>query len=231
MTNLKVLPVKEFVDKDAKKSSIPSPLPKPPFLLVISAPVKSGKGVLINQFIFRDWGYRKYFKSNILYISPTITSDITGRFIMKDETITKITNHLEDIDLILESLIQVRKQDNNLEPMLLVLDDCLGIIKSVGHSYFSNLCSKYRHYNISMIVTTQNFRAIPVTCRYNMTACIIFKTNNKKELNKMDEELEGNFPDFAELYAEATDEKYNFLYLNLEQIEAYHNFEKLIYKK
>jgi hypothetical protein len=72
---------------------------------------------------------------------------------------------------------------------------------------------------------------MPVVCRYNASGYIIFKTHNKKEFVKLEEELEGNFPNFDELYKEATEEKYNFLFLDMEKIKAYKNFDTLLYEK
>lgn len=176
------------------------------------------------------FGYKKYF-DDVIYISPTIENDTTGNAIMKDKKIMKLTEGLEDVDLILESIVEVRKKQEKLTPTLIVLDDMLGLIKPQGSTYFSNLCSKYRHWKLSLIITTQNFRAIPVTCRYNATGYILFKTHNKKEYNKIEEELEGNFPDFNKIFSIATEEKYNFLFLDMEQIKAYKNFKQLLYEK
>lgn len=229
---LKVLSVKKDKKKSSKKlEAIPPPLLRPEFLLVIVGPVRSGKGnLLVNLLENTNFGYRQYFK-DIIYISPTIENDTTGRAVKADERIIKISDNLEDIDMILASLVELQHKKETLEPTLVVLDDMLGLIKSTGHSYFSNLCSKYRHYKLSLIVTTQSFRSLPVVCRYNATGYIIFKTHNKKEYTKLEEELEGNFPDFDDLYDEATAEKYNFLYLDMEKIRAYHNFDSLLYEK
>ena len=137
---------------------------------------------------------------------------------MEDDKIIKITEGLDQLDLILESIVEIQraKEKEDRGHTLLVLDDCLGLIKTIGNSYFASLCSRYRHYKLSIVVTTQNFRSVPVTCRYNATAYIIFKTNNRKELKKMEEELDGNFP-FLEVYSKATDARYDFLYLNQEK--------------
>ena len=125
----------------------------------------------------------------------------------------------------------MRKKQEKLEPMLIVIDDCLGLIKSVGHSYFSNLCSKYRHWKLSLIITSQNFRSVPITCRYNASGYVLFATKNQKEYTKIEEELSGNFPNFAEMFSTATDEKYSFLFLDMEKIKAYRKFEELLYEK
>jgi len=65
----------------------------------------------------------------------------------------------------------------------------------------------------------------------NSSQYILFRTNNKKELAKLEEEFSGNFPSFMELYNRGTQEKYSFLYLDNEKIEAHRNFTELLYKK
>ena len=243
-TNLTVLPVRKLPEPTGatkgkqKRRKLDPRLPGSmgdgkfkPFLLVISAPVRSGKTNLLMALLYQDTLLRDIF-DEIMYISPTIENDATGWPAMKDEEVVKITENLDQIDLILESIVEIQraKDDKERGHTLIVLDDCLGLIKTSGHSYFSTLCSKYRHWKISIIVTTQNFRAIPVTARYNASNYIIFKTNNRKELDKMEEELDGNFP-FLEVYDAATENRYNFLHLDMEEIKAYKNFDELVYEK
>lgn len=230
---LQVLPVKSAKNlaNSKKLLNIPPPLLRPEFLMVIVGPVRSGKGnLLVNILENKNFGYKQYF-DDIIYISPTIENDVTGRAIKADDSIMKITDNLDDIDLILSSIVELQQKKDTIEPTLVVLDDMLGLIKSTGHSYFSNLCSKYRHWKLSLIITTQSFRSIPVVCRYNATGYIIFKTHNKKEFTKLEEELEGNFPKFEELYDQATEKKYEFLFLDMEEIKAFKNFDTLIYEK
>ena len=238
--DLKVLPVKKLPEPNTlqKKRKLDPRLPGVdveggyrPALVLIQAPVRSGKTNLITSMLFQDNLMRGIF-DDILYISPTIENDETGWAVMKDDGIIKLTENLSEIDLILESIVEIQKTKpaGEREHQLIVLDDMLGLIKTQGQSYFASLCSKYRHWKITLWVSTQNFRSLPVTARYNASHYIIFKTNNRKELDKMEEELSGNFP-FLEVYAEATEQKYNFLYLDLQNIKAYKNFDELIYEK
>ena len=90
---------------------------------------------------------------------------------------------------------------------------------------------KYRHFRLSLIVTTQSFKHIPNVARYNATAYVIMETHNKKQFIAMEEELSGNFPNYAELYKEATRERYSFLYLDMEELRAYKRFEKLLWSR
>ena len=66
--------------------------------------------------------------------------------------------------------------------------------------------------------------------RNNLTGAMILKTQNMKELDKMEEEFSG-FPEFLDMYEYATREPYGFLYLNLEKDFAMKNFSEVLYKK
>lgn len=224
---LQILPVKTFENRSIK--SIPYPLQQPNFLMIIVGPCRSGKGVyLMNILLNKNLGYRDYF-DNIIYISPTLPSDKTGKILYKDDDITKITDNLEHLNDILRVIVEDQKESSE-ESLLVVIDDCLGMLGSNG-SYFSTLCSKYRHYNMSIIVTTQNFRSVPLICRSNASAYVLFKSHNKKEIEKLDDELGGMFPSFLDLYKKATDKKYSFLYLDTEKVSAWRNYDELLFEK
>jgi hypothetical protein len=237
-TELKILAVKPPPGKttDKAKRQLNPLLPGAtstggfrPFLMTVVAPVRSGKTTFVVGLIYMI--YKDIFEE-IMYISPTIENDDTGWAVMQDEEIIKITENLTEIDLILESIVEIQKAKpkDKRQHTLIVLDDMLGLLKNQGQSYFASLCSKYRHWKISIIVSVQSYRSLPPICRANSTAYIIFKTHNDKEHEKMVDEFSGNFP-FDEVYEYATEERYNFLYLNLEQVKAYKNFEELIYEK
>ena len=223
---LQILPVKTFENRSIK--SIPYPLQQPNFLMVIVGPCRSGKGVyLMNLLLNKNLGYREHF-DNIIYISPTLPSDKTGKILYKDDDITKITDNLEHLNDILRVIVDDQKESE--ESLLVVIDDCLGLLGS-NNSYFSTLCSKYRHYNMSLIVTTQNFRSVPLICRSNASAYVLFKSHNKKEIEKLEEELGGQYDRFLDLYNKGTDEKYSFLYLDTEKVTAWKKYDELLYEK
>jgi len=84
---------------------------------------------------------------------------------------------------------------------------------------------------MSLIITTQSFRSVPLICRSNASAYVLFKSHNKKEIEKLDEELGGMFLDFQELYEKATKDKFSFLYLDMEKATAWRKYEELLYEK
>ena len=241
MTTMKpliILPVKSLKDdigseKSKRKKRIPEMLPQKHFLWLVVSPVRGGKTNLITNLLYNnEIDYSVHFE-DIIFISPTIENDRTGRFIMQDDDIHKIVDGLDDLDLILQSIVEVQKQrlrDKEKSDTLLVLDDTLGLLGQ-HNSYFATLCSKYRHYRLSLIVTTQSFKHIPNVARYNASAYVIMETHNRKQLVAMEEELGGNFPNFTDLYKEATHERYSFLYLDMEALKAYKRFEQLIWSR
>ena len=237
MADLSILPVKQiksdYDDTTTGKKPIPDVLPQKHFLLVVCSPVRGGKTNLITNLLYNEnIDYSEHFE-DVIFVSPTIENDRTGRHIMKDERIIKITDDLDNLDMILESIVQVQKerlQAKEKSDTLLILDDCLGLLGQ-HNSYFSTLCSKYRHFRLSIIVTTQSFKSIPNITRYNSTAYILMRTFNKKQYIAMEEELEGSFPDFSRIYDAATSQRYSFLYLDMEKLRAYRDFHELLYDR
>ena len=67
--------------------------------------------------------------------------------------------------------------------------------------------------------------------RVNSTAVIINEITNLKELEKLEEEILENIPNWRSHYNAATKDKYNFLYFNILEQKLYHNFSKLLWEK
>jgi len=227
--SLKILPVKSLEDDTNHK--LDKRLPKPPFLGILNGSVRSGKSTLLMNLIYNDQFYKDIFDKVIL-ISPTCENDKTLHYMNEDDDIIKICDGLDAIDDILKSIVKIQKDElkkGDGMNTLLILDDMLGYIKQ--HSYLSNLCTRYRHFKISLIITTQSFRAIPNVVRTNASFYIIFTTQNDKELQKLDDEFGGLIPNFKSLFKMATDDMYNFLYIDLKKVIAYHNFDDILYEK
>ena len=229
MSLLDVLPVKKLNNND-NSNCIPYPLPKPEFLMTIVSPVNCGKTNFITNIVLNEnYGYKEYFGDKIIIISPTILNDETAKLgILKSKNIQKITDDLHNIDAILEAIVELQEEeaddDDGIKPCLIILDDMLGYLKP--HSYFEYLTTRFRHYKISLVVSTQSFRKIPSSARFNTTSFIVYKSHNQIELKKIHDEFEGNYANFSDLYKEATDEKYSFLYLNIKENTAWRNFTK-----
>jgi hypothetical protein len=234
--NLTVLPViMPDDDMDEKWNALDPRLPKPPFLMVFNAPVASGKTTLLMNLIYNDNYYKDLFDS-IVIISPTIENDSTWRTALDDDRIMIVSgDRLDQADDIIEEIYKnqmekviISKKEKKTKPhILIILDDMLGLIGK----QFDLLCTRHRHPAISILIATQDFRSLKNKCRQNASQYVIFRTNNKKELAKMEEEFSSNFPDFLTLYNEATQEKHSFLTIHQRTVKAYKRFEELLWEK
>ena len=119
-------------------------------------------------------------------------------------------------------------ENNEMTDCLIVLDDCLGYLRT---SAIEKLCAKFRHYKISMFIAVQNFRMLPVTCRYNAQYWCIWHLNSKKELANIEDEMDQSFPDFLKYYKEGTSKRYSFIYCDMKKQVIRENFGKILYDK
>lgn len=230
--DLKILQVKK-ANKMNEYPKIKKPLPAPPFTLALLAPTKSGKSNLIVNLLKNSYfGYDDIF-NEIYYISPTVNLDDTLKSISEDDEIIKIDEEedLKFLDDILNDIVknQKSKSKEEREPILIVLDDCLDYLKKSKR--LDSLPSYSRHYNISIIITSQVYNALPTKLRKNASAYLIARIYNYKDLQNIEEEIGANFHNFRENYDIATKEKYNFLFVDNREIELWHNFEKLLWAK
>ena len=221
----RILKVKSEQEYDKKFNHVDEPLLKPPFLGILNGSVRTGKSTILMNLIYNDSFYHDLF-DKVIFISPTVMNDLTLAHLREDDEVIKVDDNLDDLDGILKVIVEEKKKDDDeiKKFYLIILDDCLGLIKP--KSYASYLCTRYRQYKLSLIISSQNFRSIPNIMRTNATFYLLFKTTNRKEYNKYEEEFGGIFENFKEMYEKATAEPYNFLYLDLRHIVAYHNFEK-----
>lgn len=227
--DLEILPVKQ-IEKLSEYDQLTrvkydDRLPEVPFLFLIFAPTASGKSVLLTNLIYRQ--YLDVF-DQIVFFSPTVSHDTSLKPIWNDDEIVKIDKNLKFIDQIVEELVAEQKNTHpdDRKHMLIVFDDCLGFFRRGG--YLNYLCSRYRHYKISILITSQKFKDIPTLIRSNSTGIVIFKTRNKKEYTAIEDEYGGLIANFEECYKYATKDKYNFLYINAKKGECYKNFTQQI---
>lgn len=217
MESLRVLAVKAV----SRKRVVPSPLPNPPFCMCIVAPPRSGKSTMIvNMIRNRKFEYKWGL---VCIVSPTAEFDQTyGTLASREGTV--IYSDVTMMDELLDSFCKSQEANNFENDMLVVVDDCVG---HMGKS-LEQLASRYRHYKISLIVASQQFRMLPPTVRTCAGYWALYKTWNSKEVDKMDEEFSGQFPGFLAAYERATARKYDFLYMDILDSKLYLNFIDVI---
>jgi len=200
--------------------------------VLLVAPPKSGKGVLINNLLLNENFFDGQF-DEVYYISSTIHTDSTARFIAEKY---KSTIFDEYDDKIVDDIIKYQqhfKEKDKMPKIAVVADDFIGLIPA--NSKIFKLSSKYRHYNIKLLLySTQMFKSVPPVVRTNATYVLLYKTSSDEEITKLIENYAtafGGKDNFLKLYHYATKEKYNFLFLNIAKnpVQAFKNFTELIY--
>ena len=77
---------------------------------------------------------------------------------------------------------QIRLEHNKIPPQCVVIfDDCLDS-KTFNSQLFRDLCCNYRHYSISLIVSTQYPYLIPPVLRSTFSYVVIFKQFGKRAI-------------------------------------------------
>ena len=76
-----------------------------------------------------------------------------------------------------------------------------------------------RKLNISLCLLTRSYFIVPKGVRLNCTYYIIFKLNNKKELqnNAINHSADIEYRDFVKIYRDCTNEPYKFLPIDTAQ--------------
>jgi hypothetical protein len=184
-------------------------------LLLMISPVKTGKSTIISNMLLSDEMYGQDYFDDVYILSNTIANDLTSRY-LKDAF--DVQDHYSDefIDNIIERQKSFDKKD---QPEI------------VNH-----LASRFRHYNIRLLLfSTQKFKgAVSPIIRGNATDVIVGSPfPNQRELLAIAESYADSFggiENFLKIYKLSTPNRYDFLYLDLQENPplAYHNFEKLI---
>ncbi len=199
-------------------------------LVLLVAPVKSGKSTLISNMMLNPDFYGPDYFDYVKIMSNTIMNDVTSRFMLKA---FDVTDHYDEEELqgLIDLQASYEKED---QPELAYLcDDLLGSIPR--NSVLNHLCARFRHYNFKLfVISTQNFKGVSTITRQNATNVIIGSPYpNQVELQKIAEsygDLVGGQQAFLDLYKTATPNRYDFLHLDLQEnpIHAYKNFEELL---
>ena len=226
----KVLKVNDVLENN-KYKPIHEFLPKPQFLTLIIGSVRSGKtNYLINALRNGDDFYGEDYWDAYKIISNTLNNDTKGKYFT--DAFADCEDHYTD-QMIKELVSSQKKYSREDMPtMLILLDDILSrdFKKTNDITY---LCSKFRHYEMSIFLTTQSFRSVGTIIRNNATNVLIFRQNNAKELEKIKEEygeLCGSEELFMTYYNLAHDTPFSFLYIDAQENPArfYRRHESLL---
>jgi hypothetical protein len=241
--SLDVLKLKDVKKKINKLDDKLHPhLPRHAFLMLMIAPPRSGKSALIANLLANPNFYNALeYWDEVFYVSPTQKFDrTTMHYLPKLDNVIQIDEEdtLNRLDIFLKEIMddQMKRLDEDdpktgkkkeMQRILIILDDCLGYLNT--NNALPNICTRYRHYNMSFIITSQSFRRLPLVIRNCANQVVFFKMNNEQELEKLFEEYGSAYHNnFIQIAKKITSEKYNFVYLNHDDLKLYKNFSDLV---
>ena len=105
--------------------------------------------------------------------------------------------------------------------ILIVFDDMISHVMSnkKAQQVLKELFIRCRKLNIPLCFLTQSYFSVSKNVRLNCTHYIIFKLNNKRELQNIaiNHSADIDYKDFVKIYRDCTKETYNFLTIDTTQ--------------
>jgi GTPase SAR1 family protein len=187
-----------------------------PFRVLVIAPSNSGKTVLISNLISnKDLPYRKIFKKNIFIWSSTFSLGDPS-FSMSDNI--EQTNIFDEYDessvmeIVNEQMTHIKKLGKKKCPdILFIFDDIINDLPTKRQTVMSKLFFSARHYKISILLLSQQYKMCPRPVRLNASDIMIFQTGNNSEIKIIAEEQAIDSNVFIRIYKDATSEPFSFL--------------------
>lgn len=226
---LKIYKVKDLEDK-SKYPPLNPILPQPPFLLIGYGSVRSGKTNSLINLMRRDDMIGTDFFDDVLVISNTALNDPKMYKFMGDAF--RVEDHYENhmIDDLVKSQKSYKREDAPTQ--LLILDDIISRdFKKTASNSINSLASRFRHYEMSIMIFTQSARAVSPIIRSNATDILIYRQQSSMEWEKIKEEYQDLAPkNFVNYYNISQREKYGFLYIDAQEnpVHFYDQFQELI---
>lgn len=227
------------LDNQINIDDLNEPLPKTRSCIwIISASKGRGKTTLLMNTLKvpqKKGGLKKYF-DNIFYFSPTAKSD--------DKT-KKLINELEEDGKFYEEFNNKNMEDvfekiknyndnyeGKTEPRnCIIFDD---VMTDLPRSFqngggLNKLVIQARHHKTWLIFLVQRYVGLNRIIRTNADLISFFRTDNKKELQALIDDVNYDKDLILKLYDFATEGRNDFLHINLLSRKFYKKFDEIIF--
>ena len=143
-------------------------------------------------------------------------------------TFIEYSNSMNDILSDIEDYNKKRKRK-----ILIIFDDMISHVMpdKKAQQILKDLFIKCRKLNISLCFLTQSYFSVPKDVRLNCTHYILFKLNNRRELQNIaiDHSADIDYKDFIKIYRVCTKESFNFLTIDTTKDNKFiKNFDEIL---
>tara|TARA_Y100000004_G_C8952872_1_gene429402 strand:- start:1315 stop:2100 length:786 start_codon:yes stop_codon:yes gene_type:complete len=179
--------------------------------------------------------YYKYFDKIYLISSSLASLPLNKLNLNEDRIFNKYS------DSLMEQIVETEREDEENNNCLIVLDD---VIKDIKKSTFMSKCILNRRHILtnpegegcsgcSVWILSQRYNELPLTFRVNASSIYVFRTENKRELDAIKDELMSdlNKEQQNEVLKIAWKDKYSFLLILNNKPTAdryYQRFNKIV---
>jgi len=195
---------------------------KLPFLMYCSAPRGSGKTYFVVQQLVNPELYFQEF-DRIFLFTPSIGDDDIYNILQLPAK--QIFTEFDE-----GKIMKLIKKKKDEEQWLFIFDDMISDKDFKNAKLTHLLAYNGRHMGISAIVTSQKSTAGSTAIRTNADACVIWRPRSYNEIEALyrDNAIEAmNKKEFHKLIMDNTVEKYSFVYINYQENDVYHNYQKI----
>ena len=194
-------------------------------IAIIGASQRSGKTTVILNFLLRDKFYKQYFHGDDIFLITNNKLDNKLSMLADEKEIPKSNIQVYDEDM-LEAIYEELEDDflasiemeEKPTPKLMIFDDVAysGKLKDKTAGIVSKIAMNGRHAMISSIFTSQKLSLLQTGLRTNLSAVILFSTNNKElELAEADFNFLDSKQEFFQLFRRATSTPNSFMVIDL----------------
>lgn len=238
---LKIYPVFEDPDRPNYRETHENIL-APPFRMCIVGASKTGKSVLLMNYVARscywggdkDKGIEPLFEKIIVF-SPNLGLDSSTRHLKKlagDENI-----YTDYHDHMIDEIIQGQKNAGlEREKILIIADDLIALGCSPMSRIFT-ATSYLRHLDCSIVFLTQTYQShntIPTIVKNNLEGMVWFKSPSSKQSKSFCQDLSGTFGtdvNVKNMIDYATLKPFEFAFFNYRDLTAWRNHEEKLWEK
>ena len=217
-----------IVDHNIK--NVEKPFPSVASYMVFVGKSRSGKSSLITSLLTSRRVYRNAFHNVIICIPKHSFNSMAEKdnpFLMLDSEKVYHEFDYQTLDHIYNQIIDYAQ---NEEDTLLIIDDYAGELKNGDLlKLLNSLVNNRRHLRLSIWMSVQTYKSIPLSNRKTINVLVLFKCSNKSEIKSIFEEMTFLTKDvFFDLLLYVFQKPYDYILIDRDNNEYFRNFNKIV---